>query len=184
MSKPRALFLDRDGVINVDAGYTWRIEDFHFIDGIFDLCRQACQLGYVLVVATNQSGIGRGLYSEADFQHLTAWMRQRFDAEGAPLAAVYHCPYHPDGVGDYARHSDWRKPRPGMLLQAARDLGLDLGQSLMVGDSENDMAAARAAGLAACVRLGDPVMVRSGANAVFATHAQITAWLKNYSKPD
>lgn len=181
MARSRALFLDRDGVINIDAGYTCRIGEFRFIEGIFNLCRAARELGYLLVIATNQSGIGRGYFSEAEFQHLTAWMKERFAAEGAPLAAVYHCPFHPDGKGQYRRQSDWRKPAPGMLLQAAKDLDLDLASSLLVGDSEIDIAAARAAGLAAAVRLGDPALIGSDADRVFATHAEITAWLQHYS---
>lgn len=179
-----ALFLDRDGVINFDAGYTYKIEEFRFIDGIFDLCRLARELGYVLVVATNQSGIGRGLFTEAEFQRLTAWMRARFVAQGAPLAAVYHCPYHPEGDNVYAALADWRKPAPGMLLQAAKDLQLDLSRSLMIGDSQRDVTAARAASLAGCVLLGDPAQPASGADAVFATHAEITAWLRRFSKTD
>ena len=181
MIKPRALFLDRDGVINIDAGYTYRIETFHFVDGVFDLCRMAHALGYLLIIATNQAGIGRGYYTEADFQHLTAWMRDRFAAEGAPLSGVYHCPYHPDGVGEYRKQSDWRKPAPGMLLQAAVDFSLDMPASLLIGDSEHDIAAARAAGLGTAVRFGDPATVISAADRIFATHAGISAWLSRFS---
>lgn len=181
MAKP-ALFLDRDGVINVDAGYTCKIDDFRFIDGVFDLCSAARELGYLLIVVTNQSGIGRGFYTEAEFQHLTAWMRKRFAAEGAPIDAVYHCPYHPDGLGQYRKQSDWRKPAPGMLLQAAKDLDVALARSLLVGDSEHDIVAAQAAGLAAAVRFGDPALVKSDADRVLATHAEITIWLKQFSK--
>lgn len=182
MPKTRALFLDRDGVINHDTGYTFKIEEFRFIDGIFDVCQTARELGYLLVVATNQSGIGRGLFTEADFQRLTEWMKQQFIANGAPLAAVYHCPYHPAGIGGYRKQSDWRKPAPGMLLQAAKDLNLDLGQSVLVGDKEHDIAAAKAAGLAASILFGDPEQVTSNADAVLGTHLEIAAWLRRYSK--
>ncbi|MDX9741454.1 MAG: D-glycero-beta-D-manno-heptose 1,7-bisphosphate 7-phosphatase [Gammaproteobacteria bacterium] len=148
MQPKRALFLDRDGVINVEKDYVHRIEDFEFVDGIFELCREARGRGYELVVVTNQSGIGRGYYSEADFQALTAWMQDRFAGEGATIAAVYHCPYHPAaGVGEYRKDSFDRKPKPGMLLRAAEDLGLDLSASLMVGDRISDMQAASAAGV-------------------------------------
>lgn len=147
MSLP-ALFLDRDGVINVDTGYVHRIEDFRFVPGIFELCRFATARGLPIVVVTNQAGIGRGYYSEADFQRLTHWMKARFLAEGAPLLDVRHCPFHPtEGVGEYRRDADCRKPRPGMLLDAARVHGLCLERSAMIGDTENDMLAARAAGL-------------------------------------
>ena len=177
----RALFLDRDGVINEDTGYICKIENFHFVDGVFDLCRTARALDYLLIIVTNQSGIGRGLYTEADFQHLTAWMRARFQAEGAPLTAVYHCPYHPDGVGEYRKQSDWRKPAPGMLFQAASDFALDLSASLIIGDSERDIAAGRAAGLGAAVRFGDPATLQGAADRIFASHAEIGIWLKQFS---
>lgn len=144
----RALFLDRDGVINVDHGYVHRIDHFEFVDGIFDLCRAAVALGWRPVVVTNQAGIGRGYYDEAQFQALTRWMRERFEAEGAPIAAVYHCPFHPEhGVGPYRVDSFDRKPQPGMLLRARDDLGLDLGASMMVGDTVSDMLAAQRAGV-------------------------------------
>ncbi len=182
MPKSRALFLDRDGVINHDTGYTFEIGEFRFIDGVFDLCRTARELGFLLVVATNQSGIGRGLFTEADFQHLTEWMKQQFIANDAPLAAVYHCPYHPDGIGSYRKQSDWRKPAPGMLLQAAKDLNLDLGQSVLVGDKEHDIAAAKAAGLGASILFDAPEQATSTADAVLATHLEIAAWLRRYSK--
>lgn len=144
----RALFLDRDGVINEDSGYTHRIEEFVFIDGIFDLARAAHQLDMALVVVTNQAGIGRGLYSEQDFQRLTTWMSTRFAEAGAPLARVLHCPYHPtEGVGEYRRESMFRKPGPGMLLQARDELGLDLPRSVLVGDKPSDIEAGRRAGV-------------------------------------
>lgn len=181
MAQARALFLDRDGVINQDAGYTHKIEAFEFIDGIFGLCRTARGLGYRLVVVTNQAGIGRGHYTEADFQRLTTWMKDRFADAGAPLDAVYHCPYHPDGIGEYRRVSDWRKPAPGMLLQAATDLALDLRASLLVGDSETDIQAANTAGLGAAVRFAAP-QTHSAADAVLATHAEVTDWLIAFSR--
>jgi D-glycero-D-manno-heptose 1,7-bisphosphate phosphatase len=146
--KSRALFLDRDGVINEEVGYLHRIEDVRWIDGIFDLCTKATDLGYKLVVVTNQAGIGRGFYSQGQFDQLTTWMQAEFAARRTPLAAVYSCPFHPEqGIGDYKREHEDRKPNPGMLLRAARDLDLDLSQSIMVGDRCSDVAAANAAGL-------------------------------------
>jgi D-glycero-D-manno-heptose 1,7-bisphosphate phosphatase len=91
-----ALFLDRDGVINVEKNYVHRVEDFEFLDGIFDLCRAAIERKMPIVVVTNQAGIGRGYYSEAQFQTLTEWMKDRFEEERAPISAVYFCPNHPE----------------------------------------------------------------------------------------
>jgi D-glycero-D-manno-heptose 1,7-bisphosphate phosphatase len=149
-----ALFLDRDGVINVEKNYVHRIEDFEFVTGIFELCTVATGLGLWPVVVTNQAGIGRGYYTEADFQALTNWMLKQFRARGIAIVAVYHCPFHPTaGVGPYRRESFDRKPNPGMLLKAAADLRLDLSRSVFVGDKDSDMAAGRAAGVGHLIRL-------------------------------
>lgn len=148
MSGSCALFLDRDGVINHDSGYSSSVDDFVFIDGIFDLCRAASQLGYLLIVITNQAGIGRGYYSEQDFFTLTEWMCERFKAEGAPITDVFYCPYHAEhGVGRYKKDSFDRKPNPGMLLRAAEKYGLDLERSIMIGDKDSDIQAASKAGV-------------------------------------
>lgn len=148
MPKKRALFLDRDGVINHDSGYTSSTDNFKFIDGIFDLCQAARQLGYLLIVVTNQAGIGRGYYSEQDFLTLTKWMCRRFEAEGVPLTEVFYCPDHPEyGIGDYKKDSFDRKPNPGMLLRAKEKYGIDLFNSIMVGDKVSDMQAAKRAGI-------------------------------------
>jgi D-glycero-D-manno-heptose 1,7-bisphosphate phosphatase len=151
----RAAFLDRDGVINVDPGYVHRIEDFHFVAGTLEACRELTRRGWLLVVATNQSGIGRGLYTEHDFHELTGWMRARFEGFGAPLAGVYYCPHHPtDAIDRFRTRCDCRKPQPGMLLAAARDLALDMAQSMSFGDKCEDLLAAQAAGIAHRVLLG------------------------------
>lgn len=143
-----ALFLDRDGVINVDHGYVHRPEDFHFMDGIFDLARAARTHGYRLVVVTNQAGIGRGRYSETQFHALTYWMCLRFSDERAPIARVYFSPYHPTaGLGEYKQDHISRKPRPGMLFQAQRELGIDLAASILIGDKLTDVEAGIAAGV-------------------------------------
>ena len=143
-----ALFLDRDGVINHEVGYLHRSEEVRWVPGIFSLCHTAVTLGYRLVVVTNQSGIGRGLYTTAEFEGLMRWMRAEFRARGIGLDGVYHCPYHPEhGVGEWRREHEDRKPGPGMLLRAARELRLTLPRSVMVGDRCSDVAAANAAGL-------------------------------------
>jgi D-glycero-D-manno-heptose 1,7-bisphosphate phosphatase len=144
----KALFLDRDGVVNVEVGYLHRIEDVQFVPGIFSLCRTAMQLGYRLIVVTNQAGIARGFYTEADFEALMTWMRDALRTEGIELDAVYHCPYHPEhGVGQYRREHEDRKPATGMLQRAAREFGISLADSVMVGDRCTDIAAANSAGL-------------------------------------
>lgn len=143
-----ALFLDRDGVINVDHGYVHRSEHFEFVPGIFELCGVAAGRGHPIVVVTNQAGIGRGYYTEADFERLTDWMHHRFHDAGVPLTAVYFCPFHPTaGVGAYRVDSPFRKPGPGMILQAAQDHALDLARSALVGDKDSDIQAGRAAGI-------------------------------------
>ncbi|MBF0417239.1 MAG: D-glycero-beta-D-manno-heptose 1,7-bisphosphate 7-phosphatase [Magnetococcales bacterium] len=153
----RVLFLDRDGVINEDHGYVHRVEQFDFIEGIFDLTRAACRSGYRVVVVTNQSGIARGYYTETEFHRLTDWMRAAFETQGARIEAVYYCPYHPtEGIGAYRREDSCRKPAPGMLLQAARELEIDLGASLLIGDRVSDIQAAAAAGVGRSLLLVRP----------------------------
>ena len=148
----KAAFLDRDGVINRDKAYVHRWEDFEFVPGAIEGMRLLQQAGYALVVVTNQSGLARGYYSEDQYQALTSALRTHLAREGVQLAGVYHCPHHPKGsVAELAIDCDCRKPAPGLLLQAARELGLSLADSLMVGDKPSDIAAARAAGLAQAI---------------------------------
>jgi D-glycero-D-manno-heptose 1,7-bisphosphate phosphatase len=156
----RAVFLDRDGVINVDRHYLHRIEDFEFIAGVPQALQRLQRAGWKLVVVTNQSGIARGLYTERDYQRLTQHMQALLAAAGVTLDAVLHCPHLPGGsVPAYRIECDCRKPAPGMLLQAARELKLDLARSVMVGDKDSDLQAGRSAGVARCllVRSGQPV---------------------------
>jgi len=151
----RAAFLDRDGVINLDHGYVWQIADFEFLPAVLPAAAELAQAGYALVVVTNQAGIGRGMYTEADFERLTNWMRGQFAQAGVPIAAVYHCPHHPTlALGELRRACRCRKPAPGMLLDAARDLGLCMADSVMFGDKCDDMRAAQAAGVGTRVFLG------------------------------
>lgn len=144
----KALILDRDGVVNIDKDYVYKIEDFEFVDGIFELCRAAVRQGYRIIVITNQSGIGRGYYTEDDFHVLNDWMKAQFAEAGIAIAQVYYCPYHPvHGVGKYKADSYDRKPNPGMILKAAKDFDLDLPNCILVGDRESDMKAAQTAGI-------------------------------------
>lgn len=144
----KAVFLDRDGVINVDHAYVSKAEDFEFIDGVFDACRHFQQQGYLLVIVTNQSGIGRGYYTEQDFQHLTDWMLAQFTLHGINISGVYFCPHHPNNAQPpYNIDCNCRKPAPGMLLQAIHEHNIDVTKSLMLGDKAADMQAAAAAGV-------------------------------------
>ncbi|MCF0253712.1 MAG: D-glycero-beta-D-manno-heptose 1,7-bisphosphate 7-phosphatase [Duodenibacillus sp.] len=151
----RAAFLDRDGVINVDRAYVHRLEDFELVEGVLEAARALVEKGYALVVVTNQSGIGRGYYGAGDFERLTEAMKAMFARAGAPIAAVYHCPHHPDkALPPWRVACGCRKPAPGMLLRAAEELGVDLAASVMFGDKRGDMQAAAAAGVPRRILLG------------------------------
>jgi D-glycero-D-manno-heptose 1,7-bisphosphate phosphatase len=177
-TRRKALFLDRDGVINVEKNYVHTVEEFEFMDGIFSLCRTAVNRGMVLVVVTNQAGIGRGLYTETDFWQLTHWMVEHFEREKAPLTKVYHCPFHPEfGVGDYRQNSMDRKPNPGMLLRARDELGIDLVNSVLIGDKESDMLAAAAAGIGKKILLAENDGAGITADAVCQSLADIQTLL-------
>jgi D-glycero-D-manno-heptose 1,7-bisphosphate phosphatase len=174
----KALFLDRDGVINAERDYVCRIEDFEFIPGIFDLCRTAQAAGLVPIVVTNQAGIGRGYYTEDDFQRLTEWMLERFIEHGIRIARVYHCPFHPTaGIGHYHRESFDRKPNPGMILRAKEDFALNLAGCVLVGDRPSDIAAGRAAGVAYNVRLVHDARAGVGGPLEFRDLHAIGVWL-------
>jgi D-glycero-D-manno-heptose 1,7-bisphosphate phosphatase len=177
----KALFLDRDGVINVDAGYVHKPEQVVFTDGIFDLCRAAKALGYLLIVITNQSGIGRGYYSEEDFHHLMRWMQERFAQEHCALDSYYFCPHHPEhGLGHYRQECACRKPKPGMLHQARDQFNIDLSQSYIIGDHGRDVLAGKAAG---CSTIFMDYDYRKEITPVFYPHytchslAEAIAWL-------
>lgn len=150
VGKKRVLFLDRDGVINKEYDYVYKIEDYEFIEGVFDALQTAQQKGYLLIIITNQSGIGRGYYSEDDFFRLTEWMVEAFKDNGIRIARVYHCPHAP-GSG-----CDCRKPETGMIEQAQKDFVIDLKHSWLIGDKESDIQTAIAAGIP------HHVLVRSG----------------------
>lgn len=168
MSDRRALFLDKDGVINVDHGYVCTPERTEFVEGIFDVCRVATRRGHLVVVITNQAGIGRGYYSEREFLAYMDWVRSVFAERGAQLDAVYYCPHHPvHGVGQYLRVCECRKPAPGLILSAQHDLGIDLAHSVFVGDRPSDMQAGAAAGVGTCIML-HPVNEGSSAGPAIA----------------
>jgi D-glycero-D-manno-heptose 1,7-bisphosphate phosphatase len=172
-----ALFLDRDGVINVDHGYVYTPDTFQFLPGVFDTVRLALSQARAVVVVTNQTGIARGYYDEAQFAAITQWMCARFAAENAALTAVYHCPYHVDGMPPYnvADHPD-RKPNPGMLLRAASAHKLDLTKSCIIGDQPSDMEAGRRAGLVHLARFGEAADDILDVVHI-PTHAEVQRWL-------
>lgn len=141
MEKIKALFLDRDGVINKDPGYVYRIEDFEFMPGIFEALAGFMMLGYEIFVVTNQSGIGRGYYSEDDFAKLSKYMIDEFKSYGIEIKKIYHCPHTPSD------DCNCRKPKPGMILQALDEFNISLKDSLMIGDKPSDLESARRAGV-------------------------------------
>ena len=171
----QAAFLDRDGVINRDRAYVSRWEDFEFVPGAVDAMRRLKKAGYALVVVTNQSGIARGYYSEAQYQALTAAMQQALLDAGAAVDAVYHCPHHPKGkVAELAIDCDCRKPAPGMILRAAKELNLSLADSILVGDKPSDIEAARAAGVGrAYIVQSDNAESTTGLAGADAAHADL-----------
>lgn len=149
MEKIKALFLDRDGVINYDPGYVYRIEDFEFMPGIFEALAGFMALGYEIFVVTNQSGIGRGYYSEDDFAKLSKYMIDEFKSYGIEIKKIYHCPHTPSD------DCNCRKPKPGMILQALDEFNISLKDSLMIGDKPSDLEAARRAGVESGYLIGD-----------------------------
>lgn len=155
--KNKALFLDRDGVVNVDHGYVYQREKFEFIEGVFSACKTFYDAGYKIIIVTNQSGIGRGYYTEDDFLALTQWMKAQFSAHNIEITDVYYCPHHPtNALPTYLKSCECRKPEPGMLLQGIKEHSIDSNRSIMVGDKLSDMQAAQKAHIAT------RVLVRSG----------------------
>ena len=150
--KNRALFLDRDGVINHDYGYVHRINDFEFIDGIFDLVKTANDYRLKVIVVTNQSGIARGYFSEIDFKELTNWMLEEFLRRSCVIDDVYFSPCHPlFGIGKYRKEDGLRKPAPGMLVEASNKHKIELTHSFLVGDQTTDIEAGFSAGIGKCI---------------------------------
>lgn len=138
----KAIFLDRDGVINEDFGYVSKIKDFHFIDGVFDALRGFLELGYELFIVTNQSGIGRGYYTLEDFEKLNNYMLEIFKKEGIEIKKVYFCPHSPED------NCDCRKPHPGMILKALDEFQINPKLSVMIGDKASDIEAGENAKIA------------------------------------
>ena len=146
----KTIFLDRDGVINKEINYLYKIDSFIFIDGIFNACQYYLKLGYKIIVITNQSGISRGYYTSKDYEKLTKWMLTQFKNQGISILDTFHCPHLPE----FNCHC--RKPKPGMLIAAKNKHNIDMAQSWMIGDKETDSEAAKSAGIT------NTILVRSG----------------------
>ena len=170
----KALFLDRDGVINIEKEYLYKIEDFEFIDGVFYTCKHFQDRGYLLIVITNQAGIARGKYTENDFKILTIWMMKKFDSKGILISKTYHCPHHPV----FTHACECRKPKPGMIYRAQKEFNLDLSKSILIGDKESDIQAGINAGIT------QNILVRSGhpVDGINSKAMQIVDSIKNLSK--
>ena len=146
-AKPVA-FLDRDGVLNVDHGYVHRPERLEWVAGAPEAVRLLNEAGIPVIVITNQSGVARGYFGETDVQQFHAHVQEQLRARGAHVDAFYYCPHHPQGtVAEFAIACDCRKPKPGMLERAARDFAVDRGRSFLIGDKDDDVAAAAAFGV-------------------------------------
>ncbi len=143
-----AVFLDRDGVLNIDCGYVHRPEDFAWVDGAPEAVKWLNDRGYLVIVITNQAGIARGCYTEEGFRQFTAWVNEELRRCGAHIDATYYCPHHPtEGLAPYRLECDCRKPSPGLIKRALAEWPVDPVSSLMIGDREKDLLAARAAGI-------------------------------------
>lgn len=141
--KKKALFLDRDGVINEEINYLFQVEDVVFIDEIFEVCKFYRDNGYLIFVITNQAGIARGHYTENDFEKITQYIHQQFEERGLHIEKTYHCPHHPEITGE----CECRKPSPGMIIQARKEFNLNLERSVLIGDKISDIEAGLNAGI-------------------------------------
>ena len=146
----KTIFLDRDGVINKDINYLYKIEEFEFLDGVFEACKYFRSLNYKIIIITNQSGIARGYFKKNDYDNLTVWMLKQFKKKDIEILDIFHCPHGPES------NCECRKPRPGMFFSAKNKHNIMMKESWMIGDSERDITAAYLAGIT------NTILVRSG----------------------
>ena len=145
----KAIFFDRDGVLNEEVGYLHEVEKFHWIDGAKETIKLCNEKNIAAIVVTNQSGVARGFYTEDDVKKIHAFMQDDLKKIGAHIDAFYYCPHHPEGTVEiYRKVCDCRKPKAGMIFQAAKDFNIDLEKSILIGDSQRDIESAKNAGLA------------------------------------
>ncbi|WP_109079441.1 D-glycero-beta-D-manno-heptose 1,7-bisphosphate 7-phosphatase [Aggregatibacter kilianii] len=153
----KAVFLDRDGTLNIDYGYVHEIDNFRFIEGGIEALKKLKEMGYLLVLVTNQSGIARGYFTEQQFLQLTEWMDWSLADRGVDLDGIYYCPHHPEAkITEFKQDCDCRKPKSGMLLQAIKELSIDPSRSIMIGDKIEDLRAGKGA------KIGTNILVRTG----------------------
>ena len=146
----RAIFFDRDGVLNEEVGYLWEIEKFKWVDGAREAIKFCNERGLAAIVVTNQSGIARGYYTAREVDALHAFMQEELGRRGAHIDAFYYCPHHPEGVvEEFSVACECRKPKPGLILRACQDFKINPSEAILFGDSERDIKAAQAAGLRA-----------------------------------
>ena len=142
----KAAFFDRDGTINVEKNYLYKVEDFEFIEGIPELIKKYNDEGYIVIVVTNQAGIARGYYTEEDMNILHRYINEQLAKIGAHIDAFYFCPHHPDITGE----CNCRKPKTGMLEKAIKDWNIDVSQSILYGDKTWDIEAGERCGISKC----------------------------------
>tara|TARA_Y100000768_G_scaffold388831_1_gene387654 strand:+ start:7497 stop:8024 length:528 start_codon:yes stop_codon:yes gene_type:complete len=172
----KALFLDRDGVINQDLGHVHRISDIIFIDNIFKLTKIAQDKNYLIIVITNQAGIARGKYTEGEFLELSAWIKDKFFEKGVNLTKTYYCPHHPDfGNQKYKKVCLCRKPGSLLFNQAKEDFNIDMKASMMIGDKLSDLEAAKNAGV------GKLLLFSNNLNDEFETIPSLSAAMERLS---
>ena len=146
----KTIFLDRDGVINKEVNYLYKIDSFEFIDGVFDACLYFQKIGYKIIIISNQSGISRGYYTEKDYHTLNQWMLNKFKDKGITILDTFYCPHGPKS------NCECRKPKPGMFIEAKIKHNIEMKHSWMIGDKETDIKAANLAGIT------NTILVRSG----------------------
>lgn len=139
--KRKAIFLDRDGTINVEKDYLYKISDFEFLPGVITALQRLQAAGYILIIITNQSGIARGYYTEKDYNKLNSWMLETLKSEGINIDAVYYCPHHPKAIMPaYRINCECRKPKIGLFKRAVEEFDIDLAKSFSIGDKIRDCA--------------------------------------------